>query len=84
MQMHDEYHVASFIAHAKESTHDVVSKLINDIPGGEVHAVSDKGKIVFTIEAQSQNIIGDYIDQIKQRVEILNLSPVYHQFLAEE
>lgn len=79
-----EYHVASFIAHAMQPNIPSVSEEIMLIEGAEIHAVSDKGKIVFTIEASSQKKIGSFIDQLKHHIGLLSLSPIYHQFLTEE
>lgn len=79
-----EYHVASFVAHAQKGFVEQVNEEISLAPGAEIHAVSDEGKIVFTIESNSQKSIGYLIDQLKQQIGILSLSPVYHQFLTEE
>ena len=80
----NEYHVASFVAHAMQKNIAEVTQEITSTEGAEVHAVSEVGKIVFTIEASSQKKIGFLIDQLKHHVGLLNLSPIYHQFLTEE
>jgi nitrate reductase NapD len=49
----------------------------------EVHAISDQGKIVFTVEGESQKDIANNSDFIKQHQHVLSLSPIYHQFLNE-
>ncbi|AWB66870.1 hypothetical protein C2869_10685 [Saccharobesus litoralis] len=79
-----EYHVASFVAQAIPAQIQKVQNSILSQAGSEIHAVSDEGKIVFTIEADSQNRIGKTIDDIKQDSAILTLAPVYHQFLTEQ
>ncbi|WOH37297.1 chaperone NapD [Thalassotalea fonticola] len=78
-----EYHVASFIAQVDVSKEDAVRKSIEATPGAEIHASNDTGKIVFTIEADNQRIIGNYADQIKDQSGIFTLAPVYHQYLEE-
>lgn len=80
----NEYHVASFVAHAMQKSVSDVTKEIRQTEGAEIHAVSDEGKIVFTLEASSQKKIGFLIDQLKHHVGLLSLSPIYHQFLTEE
>jgi len=78
-----EYHVASFVAHVvPEMAEDMIAD-INSIEGAEIHAVSEQGKVVFTVEAASQSQIGNTIDQLKHHIGLLSLSPVYHQFLIE-
>ncbi|MBV1907688.1 MAG: chaperone NapD [Kangiellaceae bacterium] len=79
-----EYHVASFIAHAMANQMLDVQLAIKELEGAEVHAVSEQGKIVFTIEGSSQAGIGRKIDLLKYHTGLLNLAPVYHQFLSEK
>ncbi|TBR42497.1 sorbose reductase [Marinomonas agarivorans] len=79
-----EYHVASFIAHAKPEHSSMLAKAISEIEGAEIHAISPEGKIVFTIEADTQRHIANRVEHIQYRDELLSLSPVYHQFLNEE
>lgn len=78
-----EYHVASFVAHALAAQLDDVQQEITQIQGAEIHAVSPEGKIVFTIEDFSQKGIGKKIDALKHHTGLYNLAPVYHQFLPE-
>jgi len=79
----DEYHIASFVAHAMAEAIEDVSNAINAVEGAEVHATGETGKIVFTVEAPSQKKIGRHIDELRQHAGLLSLSPVYHQFLEE-
>ncbi len=78
-----EYHIASFVGHAIAEHIDDVQRSIAQTPGAEIHAVSPEGKIVFTIEDVSQKGIGQKIDTLKYHDGLLNLAPVYHQFLSE-
>jgi nitrate reductase NapD len=80
----NEYHVASFVASAMAEQLTEVQTFIADTEGAEIHATSDKGKIVFTLEGDSHKSIGIKIDYLKDHAGIINLSPVYHQYLAEE
>ena len=80
----DEYHVASFVAHAQLDLVDLVKSDISQMDGAEIHADDGNGKIVFTIEASSQGQIGASIDQLKYHTGLYSLSPVYHQFVTEE
>ena len=83
-QEQSEYHVASFVAHAKAQHLAQVKLDISQTQGAQIHAVSKQGKIVFTLEADSHRAIGRQIDQLKQHTGLLNLSPVYHQFLSQD
>jgi len=79
-----EYHVASLVAYCILKDVETVKEFIQDVENTEIHATSDEGKIVFTIEGTSYKDIGKKMDLIRVHTGILNLSPVYHQVLDEE
>lgn len=79
-----EYHVASLVAYPIFAQLDEVKAAITEVPGTEIHAVSEEGKIVFTIEGTSYKDIGKKMDIIRVHEGLLNLSPVYHQILDED
>jgi len=79
----DEYHIASFVAHAMITRLKEVKKAITDTTGAEIHATTPEGKIVFTLEGDSQKAIGRRIDELKVHTGLFNLSPVYHQYVDE-
>lgn len=78
-----EYHIASFVAHAKITNLAEVKEVISNTEGAEIHATSPEGKVVFTLEGKSQKSIGRRIDELKLHTGLLNLSPVYHQYIDE-
>lgn len=79
----DEYHIASFIAHAMITKLSEVKEAINKTIGAEIHATTPEGKIVFTLEGDSQKSIGRRIDELKIHTGLHNLLPVYHQYIDE-
>jgi len=79
----NEYHIASFVAHAISSQMDEVVQAITATTGSEIHAVTPEMKIVFTIEADSQQAIGKLIDKLKYHPGLMSLSPVYHQYINQ-
>jgi len=80
----DEYHVASFVAYAMPEQISEIEAAITAIEGAEIHATSEEGKIVFTIEGDSHKGIGKKMDILQVHKGLINLSPVYHQFLDEK
>lgn len=78
-----EYHVASFVAQAPPNNTSALSELINQFKGAEVHGCSEEGKIVFTVEADTQKVIAQIIEKIHLTDEFFSISPVYHQCLNE-
>ncbi|WP_394174325.1 chaperone NapD [Thalassotalea litorea] len=79
----DEYHVASFVAQVLHQELANVKQHITTLPGGEVHAQSETGKIVFTLEASTHNQIARDMDVLKDLQGVLSLAPVYHQYTSE-
>lgn len=79
-----EYHVASFVAHIIPQQTDAFSQELEAQQGVQVHATSDDGKVVFTVEAQHQKHIALVVEQFRNFFGLYSLSPVYHQFLTEE
>jgi nitrate reductase NapD len=80
----DEYHVASFVAQILMKQAEQIQQKISQIDGAEVHALSEEGKLVFTIEGKNQRLIGNRADEIKLYDGVLSLAPIYHQYLTEE
>ena len=80
----NEYHVASFVAHALPEHVSGVSEAILLTEGAEIHATSPEGKVVFTLEGPTQQSIGKKIDILKYHKGLSALSPVYHQYVAED
>ncbi|SES79260.1 chaperone NapD [Thalassotalea agarivorans] len=78
-----EYHIASFVAHAMLEQLVLVQEHILLTPGAEIHATSEMGKIVFTLEAEHHKDIANRLDLIREHRGLLNIAPVYHEFLTE-
>ncbi len=78
-----EYHIASLVAYCISTEVDEVKKAILAVEGTEIHATSKEGKVVFTIEGISHKDIGKKMDILRVHEGVINLSPVYHQFLDE-
>lgn len=83
MPASEEYHVVSFVAHAAQSHIEEIKAQISQVEGTEIHAVSDEGKIVLTIEGRGQREIDQKLATFKYHDGLLTVSPVYHQFLPE-
>lgn len=53
---------------------------LNALAGVEVHAVSDEGKLVLTVEDADGEWAGAIITRIGEVEDVLSLSLVYHHF----
>lgn len=84
MNKNKEYHVASYVLQATPGQEIKIKSEISQLKGTEIHATNAYGKIVFTIEGETQTALGNIADQIKYISDVLTLAPVYHQFLTED
>ena len=52
---------------------------LSSLPGVEVHVASDDGKIVITLESESDRSAMDQYEAIGREEGVLNISMVYQQ-----
>ncbi len=57
-----------------------VSEGLTALPGGEVHAVSEEGKMVVTVEDAGGTWAGATIEKFNQLPGVLSVALVYHHF----
>ena len=76
--MSDELHISSLIVHAKTALKDRVAADIARLPGAEIHAVGEQGKIIVTLETPSEAGVTDSIDCINRIDGVLSALLVYH------
>lgn len=74
-----ELHISSMVVHARAEDLASVKQKIEQLPGAEVHAESDNGKLVVVLETESQGYITDIIEKINNMEQVLNTALVYHQ-----
>ena len=75
--MQEELHITSLVVHAAPSRVAKVSAQIATMPGAEVHAVSETGKLVVTIEASSRGSVMDAVTAIQCIDGVLSAALVY-------
>lgn len=51
--------------------------------GVEVHAASAEGRLIVTIEAESDRAVADIFEQINRQPGVLSVSMVYHHFESD-
>jgi nitrate reductase NapD len=59
---------------------DRVARALADLPGVEVHARADPGRLVTTVEARGDHPIGDTLLAINRSEGVLSATLVYHHF----
>jgi len=71
--------ISSAIVHARPGAAEAVRALLAATAGVEVHAVSDEGKLIVTIETDGDRSMADAFESIGRLDGVLSASMVYHQ-----
>ncbi|SOY62691.1 Periplasmic nitrate reductase accessory protein [Cupriavidus taiwanensis] len=72
-----EWHIAGIVVHALPASLAHVRAAIEAIAGAEIHAVSDSGKLVVTLEAPSSRAIAAHLTFLHQLDGVLSAALVY-------
>jgi nitrate reductase NapD len=72
-------HIASLMVQARPEHIPALTPQLNAISGVEVHASADNGRMVVTVEADSDQHLLDLITAIETRQHVINTALVYHQ-----
>jgi nitrate reductase NapD len=75
--------ISSLIVHAKPTELTSVRGNLERLPGVEVHAVTDDGKLVVTLETESDEETVDTFDRINTMDGVMSAAMVYHQFESD-
>ncbi|RQM78823.1 sorbose reductase [Aeromonas jandaei] len=78
--MSQEFHVSSLVVLTQPTLRHQLAEEIAALDGAEIHAVTDEGKLVVTLEGASQRPIMAAIDAIQAMQGVLSAALIYHQF----
>ena len=74
-----EFHITSLVVHAASAEREALQQAINGLAGTEIHACTADGKLIVTIEGESQRQILDQVEAINGFAGVLSSSLIYHQ-----
>ncbi|WP_087017011.1 chaperone NapD [Thaumasiovibrio subtropicus] len=74
-----EYHVSSLVVHAATDQVETLKRQLEAMPGTEVPAVSEVGKMVVVVEGDSRQCLVDQFETIRQLPGVLAATLVFHQ-----
>lgn len=57
-----------------------VQQCLSEIPGVEVHAATDDGRLIVTVEEDNDRILADTVLGLREVPGVLSASMVYHQY----
>ena len=72
--------ISGVLVHTYPQHIDAISQRLDEIDGVEVHAVTDAGKIVITIEKPDDRGMSESVLQLQNLDGVLNASVIFHQF----
>ncbi|MBK6595824.1 MAG: chaperone NapD [Burkholderiales bacterium] len=75
--------VSSLIVNARDGQAADVQALLTQQPGVEIHAASPEGKLIVTIETESDRETVAAFERITQTDGVLSAAMVYHQIESE-
>ena len=76
--MRKEIHISSLVVHAHPTRQSAVMTALAQFPDLELHASDDRGKMVITLESDTEAIILERLEQITRLEGVLAANLVYH------
>ncbi len=73
----DEYNVCGVLVHAHNDQLDQVKKLLEQQDGVEVHAVTENGRLIVTVENNKRKTVGDRIMGFYEVPGVLSAAMIY-------
>ncbi|CAG0929440.1 MAG: hypothetical protein EFKGCFLK_00123 [Rhodocyclaceae bacterium] len=75
--------ISSIIVHAKPTELVSVRGQLERIPGVEIHAATDDGRLVVTIETDTDGETAGTFDRINLMDGVMSAAMVFHQFESD-
>ena len=75
--------ISSVIVHAKPTEFLSVRGNLEQIPGVEIHAATDDGKFVITIETETDGETASTFDRINVMDGVMSAAMVFHQYESD-
>lgn len=76
-------HISSLIVHARPGVADGFRARIAALPGVELHAVADDGRMIVTVESEDEHATCSAYETIERLDGVLSVALVYHQFESD-
>ena len=72
--------IAGVVVDALPNRNDRVEQQLVSMAGVEVHAISEQGRMVVTVEGVNQNEVADVVTAMHSLDGVLSAAMVYHNF----
>jgi nitrate reductase NapD len=75
----DELHIAGIVVQARPESLPAVCQAIGEFPGAEVHAVSEHGKLIVTLEGHHASEVVAQLNAIRALPGVYSVALVYQR-----
>ena len=75
--------ISSIVVHAQPGRLPAVRGALEQIPGVEIHAATDDGKFVITIETETDGETASTFDRINVMDGVMSAAMVFHQYESD-
>ncbi len=78
------FNVCGLLAHVAKGKMESVRAALDELDGVDVHAETEDGRLVVTIEDTEECLAADMITNVDRVPGVMNSSLVYHQFESQD
>ena len=72
--------ISGVVVHSRPEKVTTVEQQLNALPGVEIHAIGDDGRMVVTVEEGSDRQMADTVNGLQHLEGVIAASMVYHHF----
>ena len=76
-------HICSLVVHARPERLSAVTEALREMPGVEIHGANEAGRIVVTIETETQDAVVQTMGRIGELPGVLSTALVFQHFEGE-
>jgi len=79
----ESMNISSVLVNARPEKMGQVQECLLALSGVEVHAATEDGRLIVTIEADSDQAVANMFSEINQQPGVLSAAMVYHQYESD-
>jgi nitrate reductase NapD len=83
MEWFESMNISSVLVNARPERIAQVREGLLALSGVEVHAATEDGRLIVTIEGDSDQAVADMFAEINQQPDVLSVAMVYHQYESD-
>ena len=76
--------ISGVLVHARPERAQAVARELETLPGVEVHAISEEGRLVVTVEEPDARMMADRVVQVQDVPGVISAAMIYHHYEEDE